>query len=293
MASLKEIKSRISSITSTRQITSAMKMVAVAKLKKAQDGIMKIRPYSNKLSDVLKKVSSGLDTKHCSVYSQNRDVNNVLIILLASNRGLCGAFNNTVSKKAVDYAEDCYHKQVAQGKVKFVCIGNKATEFMKKQKYEIIKSEADIFENLTFKNSTEIADFVMKSFVDKTFDRVDIIYNSFKNAAVYEQRCEQFLPMSITKDEADDNSFDYIFEPNVEKIVEEMIPKSLKIQFYRNLMDSFAAEQGARMTAMHQATDNATELIKDLTLMYNKARQASITNELIEITSGAEALVGR
>ena len=290
MASLKEIKSRILSITSTRQITSAMKMVAVAKLKKSQDSIIKIRPYSDKLRDILVKVSSGLDKEVSGVYSQNRDINNVLIVLLASNRGLCGAFNNLVCKKAVDYAEQQYPKQSAQGNVKFICIGKKTTEFMQKQNYEIIKSEEDIFENLYFQNSTVLSEYIMNLFVDKTFDKVDIVYNSFKNAAVYEQKCEQFLPMSITMDNDKGMAFDYIFEPSVEKIVEEVIPKSLKIQFFRSLIDSFAAEQGARMTAMHQATDNASELIKDLTLMYNKARQASITNELIEITSGAEAL---
>jgi F-type H+-transporting ATPase subunit gamma len=289
MASLKEIKSRITSISSTRQITSAMKMVAAAKLKKAQDGVVQIRPYSNKLKEILTEVSSGLNKEHSSIYSQQREVKNVLIVLLASNRGLCGAFNGSICKKAILHAEESYPSQLASRNVKFFTIGKKATEFIEKMNSEIIKAGDEIFDNLTFNKASEFAEFIMKNFVSGEFDKIDIIYNSFRNAAVYIQTVEKFLPMTLEINESTTPS-EYILEPSVEKIIDEMIPKSLKIQFFKILLDSFAAEQGARMTAMHQATDNASELIKELTLIYNKARQASITNELIEITSGAEAL---
>lgn len=289
MAGLKEIRNRITSITTTRQITSAMKMVAAAKLKKAQDGVVQIRPYANKLKEILSEVSSGLDKSHSGVYSQVRETKNVLIVLLASNRGLCGAFNSNVCKKAIQHMENTYPMQLAAGNVKFLCIGKKANEYIQKQKIKIVKSCDEIYEDLTFANSTSIAEFIMNIYSREEFDKVEIVYNSFKNAAVYIQTVEQFLPVALEKVEKA-TQLEFILEPSVEKIVDEMIPKSLKTQFFKIILDSFAAEQGARMTAMHQATDNASELIKDLTLIYNKARQTSITNELIEITSGADAL---
>ncbi|MDR2011139.1 MAG: ATP synthase F1 subunit gamma [Bacteroidales bacterium] len=289
MASLKELKGRIVSITSTRQITSAMKMVAAAKLKKAQDGVIQIRPYANKLKEILTEVSSGLNKEHSSIYSRKKEVKNVLIVLLASNRGLCGAFNGSICKRAMQYVQETYPSQLSAGNVKFFTIGKKATEYIEKCKFNIVGIGDEIYDDLTFSGATMLAELFMKEFVNGEFDKIDIIYNSFRNAAVYSQTVEQFLPMALEITECSTSS-EFILEPSVESIVDEMIPKSLKIQFFKILLDSFAAEQGARMTAMHQATDNASELIKELTLMYNKARQASITNELIEITSGAEAL---
>jgi len=289
MASLKEIKSRISSISSTKQITAAMKLVSAAKLKRGQDKIVQIRPYANMFTKILQEVSSGLEEKHSSIYGEKRNPEKILIVLLASNRGLCGAFNSNICKTAIQHVEEVYSEQLKKNNVKFCCIGKKANDFIRKQKFEIIKSGDEIFDNLTFATTTELAEFLMKNFVEKKFDKIDIIYNSFKNAAIYYQTVENFLPITIEKVE-NKKETEYILEPSIEKIVDEMLPKSLKIQLHKIILDSFVAEQGARMTAMHQATDNATELIKELTLQYNKARQAAITNELIEITSGADAL---
>jgi len=291
MAGLKDIRNRITSVKSTRQITAAMKMVSAAKLKKAQDRVVQIRPYALKLREVLMEVSAGIGKDHGGIYIKSRKPENVLIILMASNRGLCGAFNANVCKKAVSHVKENYATQSEQGKVKFYCIGKKAVDFIKKTEFEIIGQGNEIFENPSFANTSIIAARMMKLFADNSFDRIDLVYNSFKNAAVHEQKVEQYLPMSLEIKERN-NPSEYIFEPGEEKIMEEMIPKSLKIQLFRTIIDSNAAEHGARMTAMHQATDNATELIKDLTLMYNKARQAAITSEILEITSGAEALKG-
>lgn len=291
MAGLKDIRNRITSVKSTRQITSAMKMVSAAKLKKAQDRVIQIRPYALKLREVLMEVSSGLDKGHKGVYIENRKPENVLVVLMASNRGLCGAFNANICKKAVSNVRENYSVQAEQGKLKFLCIGKKAADFIKKSEFELYDSEFAIFDNLSFANTTIIAEKLMKLFADGKFDRIDLVYNSFKNAAVHEQKVEQFLPMALEIKERN-NPSEYIFEPGVEQIVDEMVPKSLKTQLFRTILDSNAAEHGARMTAMHQATDNASELIKDLTLMYNKARQAAITSEILEITSGAEALKG-
>lgn len=291
MAGLKDIRNRITSVKSTRQITAAMKMVSAAKLKKAQDRVVQIRPYAHKLREVLMEVSSGLGKTHKDIYIENRTPEKVLIVLMASNRGLCGAFNANVCKMGVHHARENYASQKALGNVKFLCIGKKATDFIKKSEFSIYGSEFAIFDELTFANTTVIAENLMKLFADGTFDRIDLVYNSFKNAAVHELTVEQFLPMSLEIVERN-NPSEYIFEPGIEEIVSEMVPKSLKTQLFRTILDSNAAEHGARMTAMHQATDNATELIKDLTLVYNKARQAAITSEILEITSGAEALKG-
>ncbi len=291
MAGLKDIRNRISSVKSTKQITSAMKMVAAAKLKKAQDRVLQIRPYADKMRDVLAEVSSSLDKNHASKYGEVRKIENVLIVLMASNRGLCGGFNSNICKKAMAHVKETYPQQLAKGNVKFVCLGKKSIDFIAKQQYEIVASSEEIFDKLNFASSAEISEQIMTDFVAGKYDKVELVYNSFKNAASQEQKVEAFLPFTI---EAGENTkpSDYIFEPSVDSIVEDMIPKSMKTQFFKAVLDSFAAEQGARMTAMHQATDNATELIKSLTLMYNKARQAAITNELSEITSGAEALKG-
>ncbi|PLX09592.1 MAG: ATP synthase F1 subunit gamma [Marinilabiliales bacterium] len=290
MAGLKDIRNRIASVKSTRQITSAMKMVSAAKLKKAQDRVIQIRPYANKLTEVLAEVSSGLDKDHKGVYNVERPVESVLLVLLTSNRGLCGAFNANICKKAIHHVEEKY-SDLPKESIKFLCIGKKANDFIKKQGFEIIKSGNEIFDDLTFENSVVLSKFIMDEFKNETFDKVELIYNSFKNAAVHYQIVEPFLPMEIKVEDRDHPS-EYIFEPDMELIIEEMVPKSLRVQFFKVILDSNAAEHGARMTAMHQATDNATELIKHLTLMYNKARQAAITNEILEITSGANALKG-
>lgn len=291
MAGLKDIRNRIASVRSTRQITSAMKMVAAAKLKRAQNMVTQIRPYSEKLTEVLQEVSSGLDKNHKNIFINDNESKTVLIVLMASNRGLCGAFNTNICKKAISHVEENYAEQAKEGKVKFYCIGKKAIDYIRKSNYEIYKTEIGIYDDLTYSNANKISESLMEIFANEEFERIDLVYNSFKNAAVHEQIVERFLPMTLEVEEKT-NPSEYIFEPEINKILDEMLPKALKIQFFKTILETNAAEQGARMTAMHQATDNATEMIKELTLMYNKARQAAITNELIEITSGAEALKG-
>ena len=291
MAGLKEIRTRISSVKSTRQITSAMKMISAARLKKAQDKVIQIRPYANKLKDVISEVSSSLDKNHSGIYNQIRPIKKVLIVLITSNRGLCGGFNANILKNAITHIEENYTDLVNNDGVKFFCIGKKANEFIAKLEYEIVKSGDNIFDDLSFENTNKFSKYIMNEFAAENYDKVEIIYNSFKNAAVQIQKVEQYLPMEINVED-DTIPSDYIFEPNIENIIEEIIPKSLRIQLFKDILDSNAAEHGARMTAMHQATDNASELINELTLQYNQARQAAITNEILEITSGANALKG-
>lgn len=268
-----------------------MKMVSAAKLKKAQDRVIQIRPYANKLKEVLAEVSSGLDKNHSGIFNTVRPVNKVLFVLLSSNRGLCGAFNANICKKAIAHVEENYSDLARDNKIDFFCIGKKANEFISNLGFDVVKVGNEIFEDLNFDNSKAFSKFIMNQFEDKKYDKVEIVYNSFKNAAVQIQKVEQFLPMSIEVEKRS-NPSEYIFEPSVGKIMDEMVPKSLRVQLFKVILDSNAAEHGARMTAMHQATDNATELIKELTLVYNKARQTAITNEILEITSGANALKG-
>lgn len=289
MGNLKEIRSRITSVSSTKQITSAMKMVSAAKLRKAQDAIVQIRPYANKLYEILVNLSSSLDTSEENPYSKQRQANNVLIVLITSNRGLCGAFNSNAIKKAISLANNEYATQLKNKKVSFITIGKTGTNYLKTRKYNIIGSYNEIYERLTFKNVSAIADTVMSSFVKGDYDRVEIVYNQFKNAGTQILTQEQFLPVKMESNKKVVH-LDYIFEPSKEYIVKDLIPKSLKIEFYKAILDSNAAEHGARMTAMHKATDNATDLIKQLKLTYNKERQASITKEILEIVSGANAL---
>lgn len=292
MAGLKEIRTRISSVKTTRQVTSAMKMVSAAKLKKAQDAILQIRPYAEKLHQILTSLSASLENVEDSVYTQNREPNKVLVILVTSNRGLCGGFNTNISKKAIELANESYAQQLKLGQIDFLCIGKQGERYLKHRKYNIVANENELFNDLTFENVSLVAQATMKAFEEGQYDRIELVYNQFKNAAVQVQSTEQFLPVKM-EEEADDNTvYDFIYEPSKEYIIKELIPRSLKIQFYKALLDSNAAEHGARMTAMHQATDNASELIKDLTLEYNKARQATITGEILEIVSGAEALKG-
>jgi F-type H+-transporting ATPase subunit gamma len=296
MANLKEVRTRISSVKSTQQITSAMKMVAASKLRRAQNAILQMRPYAAKLKEILQNLSASLDAgDDASIYSREREAAKVLIVAVSSNRGLCGAFNANVIKKSVNLMESTYGPQHANGNVAVITIGRKVSEYFSKRKYNVIAKHDDIFDQLTFENVTIIAEDVMKRFADKEFDRVEIVYNQFKNAATQRLVTEQFLPVERIEGDVEDQTdikSDYIFEPNKLEIVRDLIPKSLKVQFYKALLDSFASEHGARMTAMHQATDNAQELLKDLSLAYNKARQAAITKEILEIVSGAEALKG-
>ena len=284
MANLKEIRARITSVGSTMQITSAMKMVSAAKLKRAQDAITQMRPYANKLSELLVNLSSTLNTSEGGVYAQAREVKSILIVAVTSNRGLCGAFNNNVIKGAKALAEN--YDQAA-----FVTIGKKASEYFAKIGYEVISSHDDLYNDLSFANTSAIAQELMDHFVEGRYDKVVVVYNQFKNAASQNLMTEAYLPVETP---ADDTATigDYIFEPEKEEIVAELIPKSLKVQLFKAVLDSHASEHGARMTAMHKATDNAGELKRELTLTYNKARQAAITGEILEIVGGAEALNG-
>ena len=284
MANLKEIRNRISYIGSTMQITSAMKMVSAAKLKKAQDAITAMRPYSSKLTELLQNLSATLDGDAGGAYSKQREVSKVLLVVVTSNRGLCGGFNSSVIKETTQNIAANYQEV----DVDLLTIGKKGNDILSKS-YPVIDARNDVFDNLTFDYVAEVAEKIMKLYSDGTYDKIEIIYNRFKNAATQIPQVEQFLPIKPV--EGDTNaSADYIFEPSKEKIVLELIPKSLKTQLYKAVRDSFAAEHGARMTAMHKATDNATELRDELLLTYNKARQAAITNEILEIVGGAEAL---
>jgi len=291
MAGLKEIRTRIASVKSTRQITSAMKMVAAARLRKSQNRILKLRPYAEKLGDILHGLVDNLEGEMDNLYMKNRDPEKVLIILVTSNRGLCGAFNANVIKSALKLAHETYGKQLEQGKVSFYAIGKKGAEYLEFKGYPLKETNVDLF-NQDFAAVATLAETLMNSFKQKEFDRIELVYNQFKNAAVQNLITEHFLPLSLKEKtrSISEKHFDYIFEPNQISLVNELIPKALKIQLFKMLLDSFASEQGARMTAMHQATDNATELISELTLHYNKARQSVITKEILDIVGGAEAL---
>lgn len=290
MANLKEIRNRIVSVNSTKQITSAMKMVSAAKLKRAQDKVIQMRPYAEKLQGILQNLSTGLDTDE-GVYSEDREVKNVLLILVTSNRGLCGGFNNQIIKQAKVLKE-----QYAGKNLKILALGKKAFEKFKKEddldKAAFGNEPYAIHDDLTFESSSAMAELIMEEFRNGKYDKVLLVYNSFKNAAVQYCLTEQFLPIAPPelKEGEQATAIDYIFEPGKEEIVKELVPQSLKIQLFKALLDSTASEHGARMTAMHKATDNATDLSKELKLTYNKARQAAITAEILEIVGGAEAL---
>ena len=282
MANLKEIRNRITSVSSTMQITSAMKMVSAAKLKKAQDAIIAMRPYSDKLTELMKSFSGSVENNK---FINQRRLKNILIIAISSNRGLCGAFNANILKEIKVLKSKPEFKD---SKFDFVTVGKKVNDSLSKNE-KVIQNESEIFEDLSYENTSAVVESLMKLFLEEKYDRIDIVYNSFKNAATQKIKSEQFLP--ITNSEGNNSSSsNYIFEPSQEFIVDTLIPKSLKIQLFKALRDSFASEHGARMTAMHKATDNASELRDELKLTYNKARQASITNEILEIVGGAEAL---
>ena len=287
MANLKEIRNRIASVSSTMQITSAMKMVSAAKLKKAQDAITTMRPYADKQSELLQNLSASLDGDVGSAYTVQREVKNVLLVAISSNRGLAGAFNSNIVKGCYSLIKEEYKT----AKVDFFTLGKKANDILVKD-HNVIENNTEIFDDLTFANNAEIAQKLMDLFTEGTYDKIVLVYNKFKNAATQILMKEQFLPIVSNASEETSDASDYIFEPSKAKIVEELIPKSLKMQLFKALRDSSASEHGARMTAMHKATDNATELRDALNLQYNKARQASITNEILEIVGGAEALAG-
>jgi F-type H+-transporting ATPase subunit gamma len=290
MANLKEIRNRIASVGSTMQITSAMKMVSAAKLKRAQDAVTQMRPYAGKLKEILENLSATLDLSE-NAYSEQREVKNVLVVGITSNRGLCGGFNNNIIKRA----GVLIHEDYKDANVHILSVGKKIRDVYKRTEYnyanERIDNMEDVYADLRFEVVAQLAEEIIQQFHNKSFDKIVLVYNRFINAATQFVETEQFLPIVPTATEGE-NSGDYLFEPSKMEIVEDLIPKSLKLQLYKAIRDSFAAEHGARMTAMHKATDNANELRKSLKLSYNKARQAAITNEILEIVGGAEALNG-
>ena len=286
MPNLKEIRNRISSVTSTMKITSAIKMVSAAKLKKAQDAITAMKPYSEKLNDLMSSFTNVISSSNISYLAAQRPIKKVLIVAIASNRGFCGAFNSNIVKQSKSLKS---LEKFSNAEFYFIVIGKKANDVLSKTE-NIVQNKSEIFDELSYENSSPIIDQIIQDFADEKYDHVEIIYNSFKNAANQIIKSEQLLP--IVNDSESEVLQNYIFEPSMEQIVSELVPKSLRIQLFKALRDSFASEHGARMTAMHKATDNATELKDELVLTYNKARQAAITNEILEIVSGAEALKG-
>ncbi len=290
MANLKEIRNRITSVNSTMQITSAMKMVSAAKLKRAQDAITQMKPYAEKLQELLTNLSSSLDASE-NEYAQERKIKNVLIVGVTSNRGLCGGFNNNVTKKikvlAATEFKDCNLSVLPVGKK--IIDAMKYTEWTSKDE-NLYQNPEEIWNDLTFENGGEMADTLMEAYKAERYDKIVVVYNSFINAASQVVKNEQFLPIEVAEETNDSNAIDYVYDPSKKDIVKDLIPNSLKVQLYKALLDSHASEHGARMTAMHQATDNATDLKKELQLTYNKARQAAITSEILEIVGGAEAL---
>lgn len=289
MANLKEVKERINSVSSTQQITKAMKMVAAAKLRRAQEKIVQMRPYSQKLTSILNNISSGAEGVSDIVYAQERSVANLLIVPITSDKGLCGAFNSNIIK-----ATNVVIQEHQGENITVMPVGKKALDFFKKQDHALVSDHAGLFENIAFEPVREAAEYVMEAFVNGEFDQVILVYNQFKNVATQLVVKEQFLPIAnMEEGENDVAQQDYIFEPSKDYIIEELVPNSLKIQFYKAILDSNASEHGARMTAMSKATDNAADLLKDLKLVYNRTRQAAITNEILEIVAGANALEGK
>ncbi|MEM9324843.1 MAG: ATP synthase F1 subunit gamma [Bacteroidota bacterium] len=293
MPSLKEVKGRIKSVTSTQQITKAMKMVAASKLRRAQEKILQMRPYSEKLSAIIQNVAAAANTEEVeNPFAEERSVNNVLLVVVTSDRGLCGAFNSNVFKFTRAIIEEKYKHLERSGNVRIMPIGKRSFDYFAKRKYKMVKDYAGLMHSLNFGEVRDAAQVAMDGFLSERYDRVVLVYNEFKNVATQILREEQFLPIVQDPEEQQEssNDIDYIFEPSQEVIFEEIIPNSLKVQFYKALLESNASEHGARMTAMDQATDNASELLKELKLTYNRTRQAAITKEILEIVGGAEAL---
>lgn len=290
MANLKEVRTRIESVNSTKQITSAMKMVAASKLRKSQNAILALRPYAEKFSEILERLTSS--GQRSSVFVESREVERILIIPISSNKGLCGVFNANVIRETINLIKKEYQNFLDNARLDILCVGSKVEEALKFKKYPIVGNENVLLDELTYENVASFAERLMKDFEDKKYDKIVFVYNQFKNAATQVLVTEQFLPVisQQSTDNSQQSEIDYIYMPNKEELLSNMLPKSLKMQVYKILLDSFASEQGARMISMTQATDNATELLKELNLSYNKARQSAITNELVEIVSGANAL---
>lgn len=295
MANLKDIRNRIASISSTRQITSAMKMVSAAKLRKAQDAVVQLRPYAQKMADIVSSISESIREDENNPFIVEKETEKVLLIVISSNKGLCGAFNSSVIKRVNYMAEEKYAEQKSRNNLHLLIIGKKAFDHFKKWDLQIIQNRSDMYDKLSYENVSLLAGETIERFIRGEYDRVEIVYNQFVNAAFHRLMEEQFLPLKVEEkpEEWVKSTFiDFIFEPSKEYIVKELVPRSLKLQLFKAILDSHTSEHGARMIAMHKATDNATELIKNLKLEYNKARQASITNEILEIVSGANALRG-
>ncbi|MBP6872329.1 MAG: ATP synthase F1 subunit gamma [Bacteroidales bacterium] len=295
MPSLKEVRIRIESIKSTQQITSAMKLVAASKLRRTQNAVQALAPYASKLREILGNLSASIDNTEEAVYTTVRPVQKVLLLVVTSNRGLCGPFNGNIIKAAKAHIEKNYSDINRNGQLDIMTIGKKGTDFFRKNKYNLVSDNHEIFDSLTFTNTTAMATALMADFAAKKYDRIEIIYNHFKNAGQQVITIDQYLPIiPVTTGKPADSKqkADYLFEPEKKVLIGELLPKMLKVQFYKIILDSFAAEHGARMTAMSQATENASEILKQLKLSYNKARQSAITKELLEIVSGAEALKG-
>ena len=292
MASLKEIRTRVISVKSTRQITSAMKMVSAARLRKSQDAILQIRPYANKLRDILEKLDRGSDSYKENIFFEEKKIEKVLIVVITSNRGLCGAFNANVIKKTLQVVNEKYKSQNDNENLDIISIGKKGSDYLVYRKYNVVKSYVDIFDKLSFEHVSPIIKEIINDYAVGHYDRIELIYNQFKNAGLQILVEKQYLPI-LHEEKIEDrfeDTVDYILEPTKDYIIKKLIPRSLKIEFYENLLDSIASEHGARMTAMHKATDNASDLIRELQMQFNKARQASITKEILEIVAGAEAL---
>ena len=292
MANLKEIRIRLNSVKSTRQITSAMKMVSAAKLRKAQDAILQLRPFYIKLQDMIKRVNSDIEEGHENIFSRTTDEGRILIVVITSNRGLCGAFNSNIVKRSIQCIHEHYADAYRTGKLDIIAIGKKGADQLKSKNYAVAATYHQLFEKLNFEQTVQLANALMNDFVSQKYGIIKLIYNQFRNAAVQEVAEEFFLPVLQDPGAEDryESRLDYIFEPSGKDILDEMIPYTLRVQLFRALLESNASEHGARMTAMHKATDNATELIRELELHYNKARQAAITSEILEIVGGAEAL---
>mgnify|MGYP003429555662 FL=1 len=290
MGNLKEIRVRIASVQSTQKITSAMKLVSAAKLRRAQNAIIGLRPYSNKLNEILSNLSSSLENSAEMPLLKTRNIEKVVLVVISSNRGLCGGFNSNIVKEVIRVVENRYAQQNQEGNLQIICLGKKAAK-KKKKKYNVISVNEEVIETSQFTVISDLAEKLMKQYINREVDKVEVIYNRFQNAATQYVQTENYLPVeNLTAQQDNATNIDYIFEPSREELVSELIPKILKLQLYKTLIDSIASEHGARMTSMAKATDNATEILKELKLKYNNARQAAITNELNEIVSGANAM---
>jgi F-type H+-transporting ATPase subunit gamma len=292
MANLKEIRIRLNSVKSTRQITSAMKMVSAAKLRKAQESILRLRPFYEKLHALIERVNSGLEEDHENVFGRTTDAGRILLVIITSNRGLCGAFNSNIVKKAIQSINSHYAEAYRAGKLDIIAIGKKGADQLKSKNYPVVATYHQLFDKLNFEETVRLSNTLMENFIKQQYGIIKLVYNQFRNAAVQDVAEEFFLPLFPVRETEDryESRTDYIYEPSDAEILDEMIPYTLRIQLFRSLLESNASEHGARMTAMHKATDNATELIRELELHYNKARQAAITSEILEIVGGAEAL---